>query len=54
MIDKMIDAAPGNEIPKLILEADKLLINQNFPEALSAFEKLVGMDPQTTKFSQVT
>ena len=49
MIDKMIDAAPGNEIPKLILEADKLLINQNFPEALSAFEKLVGMDPSNYK-----
>ena len=53
MIDKMIDAAPGNEIPKLILEADKL-INQNFPEALGALRNLSEWIPQTTKFSQVT
>lgn len=44
MVDKMIDATPGNEIPKLLDEADKLFKNQKFEESLTLFEKLVGMD----------
>ena len=29
MVDKMIDAAPGNEVPKLINEAEQLFKDQN-------------------------
>ena len=49
MVDKMIDATPGNEIPKLIDEADQLLKDQKFDESLALFEKLVGMDPGNPK-----
>ena len=45
MVDKMIDATPGNEIPKLIEEADQLFGDQKFEESLKLFESLVGMDP---------
>jgi putative thioredoxin len=45
MIDKLIDATPGNEIPKLIEEADLMFKDQKFDEALAAYEALVGMDP---------
>ncbi len=45
MIDKMIEATPGNEIPKLIEEADQLFGDQKFEESLKIFERLVGMDP---------
>ena len=49
MIDKMIDATPGNEIPKLIDEADLLFKDKNFEESMILFEKLVGMDPGNSK-----
>ena len=45
MVDKMIDATPGNEIPKLIEEADQLFSDQKFEESLKLFESLAGMDP---------
>ena len=45
MVDKMIEATPGNEIPKLIEEADQLFGDQKFEESLKLFESLVGMDP---------
>ena len=45
MVDKMIEATPGNEIPKLIEEADQLFSDQKFEESLELFESLVGMDP---------
>ena len=45
MVDKMIDATPGNEIPKLIEEADQLFSDQKFEESLKLFESLVGKDP---------
>ena len=45
MIDKLIDATPGNEIPKLIEEADLMFKDQKFDEAMTAYEALVGMDP---------
>ena len=45
MIDKMIDATPGNEIPKLIEEADQLFRNKKFDESLKLYENLIGMDP---------
>ena len=49
MIDKMIDATPGNEIPKLVDEAEGLLKEKKYEEAQSAFENLIGMDPGNPK-----
>ena len=49
MIDKMIDATPGNEIPKLINEAEELFKKKKYEEAQSAFENLIGMDPGNPK-----
>ena len=49
MIDKLIDAAPGNEVPKLLEEADGLFKDQKFEEAQTIYETLVGMDPGNPK-----
>ena len=49
VINKMIDATPGNEIPKLIDEADQLFTEQKFTESLNIYEKLVGMDSNNPK-----
>ena len=49
MVNKMIDATPGNEIPKLIDEADQLFKDEKFDESLTFYEKLVGMDPGNQK-----
>ena len=49
MINKLIDAAPGNEVPKLLEEADSLFKDQKFHEAQKIYETLVGMDPGNPK-----
>tara|TARA_Y100000591_G_scaffold210688_1_gene182607 strand:+ start:99 stop:968 length:870 start_codon:yes stop_codon:yes gene_type:complete len=49
MVDKMIEATPGNEIPKLIVEADKFFSEQKYDEALKIFESLIGMDSTNPK-----
>ncbi len=49
MINKMIDATPGNEIPKFMSEADQLFKNKKFEESLIIFEKLAAMDPGNPK-----
>ena len=49
MINKLIDAAPGNEVPKLLEEADNLFKDQKFQEAQKIYETLVGMDPGNPK-----
>jgi putative thioredoxin len=49
MIDKLIDATPGNEIPKLIEEAESLFKDQKFEEAQKTYESLVGLDPGNPK-----
>ncbi len=49
MVNKMIEATPGNEVPKLIEEADQLFKGQKFEESLKLFESLVGMDPGNPK-----
>ena len=49
MVDKMIEATPGNEIPKLIGEAEQLFSDQKFEESLKAFESLVALDPGNSK-----
>jgi putative thioredoxin len=40
---------PGNEIPKLLEEADNLFKDQKFKEAQQTYETLVGMDPSNPK-----
>ena len=49
MVNKLIDATPGNEIPKLMNKADDLFRNQNFNEAMMLFEKIFAMDPGNPK-----
>ena len=49
MADKMIDALPGNEIPKLVEEANKLFSDQKFEDSLKLFESLIGMDAGNPK-----
>ena len=38
MINKMIDSMPGNEIPKLLKEADENFKNKQFEEAKNIYE----------------
>ena len=49
MVDKLIEATPGNEVPKLIEDANRLFIDQKFEESIKIFEMLVGMDPGNPK-----
>ena len=49
MADKMIDASPGNEIPKLVEEANRLFSDQKFEDSLKLFESLIGMDAGNPK-----
>tara|TARA_A100001011_G_C14291661_1_gene836470 strand:+ start:1629 stop:2495 length:867 start_codon:yes stop_codon:yes gene_type:complete len=49
MINKLIDATPGNEVPKLLEEADDLFRDHKFEEAQKIYETLVGMDPGNPK-----
>ncbi|MDB0034023.1 thioredoxin [Alphaproteobacteria bacterium] len=45
MIDKLIDATPGNELPQLLEEAGVLFKDQKFDEALKAYENLIVSYP---------
>jgi len=49
MIDKLIEATPGNEIPKLLLEAESFFKDQKFDEALQIYENLISLDPGNPK-----
>ena len=49
MINKLIDATPGNEVPKLLEEADNLFKDHKFEEAQKKYEALMGMDPGSPK-----
>ena len=49
MVNKMIDATPGNEIPILIEEAEKLFKDNKFEESLKSYENLIGMDSANPK-----
>ena len=48
MIDKLIENAPGNEIPKLLEEANNLFKKQKYEEAQRAYESLIALDPGNT------
>ena len=49
MVDKMIDATPGNEIPKLVADAEQSYKDQKFEESMSLYEQLIGMDSGNPK-----
>jgi len=49
MIDKMIEATPGNEIPKLIEKSEAFFKDQRFDEALNIYENLISLDPGNPK-----
>ena len=49
MLNKMIEATPGNEIPKLLNEAEEFFKNQNFLESKKIYENLVSLDPGNPK-----
>ena len=49
MINKLIDATPGNEIPKLLEEAETLFKDQKFEEAQKIYENLVTLDTGNDK-----
>ena len=49
MIDKLIDVAPGNEVPKLIEEAENLFKEQKYEQAKELYENLVAIDPGNIK-----
>ena len=49
MINKLIDATPGNEIPKILEEADFLFKDQKFEEAQKTYETLIGLDAGNPK-----
>ncbi len=49
MVTKLIDATPGNEIPKLLEEAETLFKSQKFLDAQNVYENLIAMDPGNPK-----
>jgi len=49
MIEKLIDTMPGNEVPKLLEEANSLLKNNEADQAKKIYETLIGMDPGNSK-----
>ena len=49
MLDKMIDATPGNEIPKLITDAENLFREQNFESAKNIYQQLISLEPGNAK-----
>ncbi len=49
MIDKLIDSMPGNEVPKLLEEADQLFKGLKYEEAQKIYENLISLDPGNPK-----
>ena len=49
IIEKLIEATPGNEIPKLLEEAESFFKDQKFVEALQIYENLISLDPGNPK-----
>ena len=49
MIEKLIEATPGNEIPKLLEEAEAFFKEQRFDDALNIYENLISLDPGNPK-----
>ena len=49
LITQMIDSAPGNEIPKLLKEADDNFKEEKFEAAQIIYEQLMGIDTTNIK-----
>ena len=49
MIDKLIDATPGNEIPKLLEEAESFFQGKEYEKAKNLYENLIALDPGNVK-----
>ena len=49
MVEKLIEATPGNEIPELLEEAENYFKEQKFVEANKIYESLVTLDPGNIK-----
>ena len=49
LITQMLDSAPGNEVPKLLKEADDNFKEEKFQEAQALYEQLLGMDSTNVK-----
>lgn len=49
MIEKLIDATPGNEIPQLLEQAEDFFKEQKYEEAKKIYENLVALDPGNIK-----
>ena len=45
----MLENAPGNEVPKLLKEADEKFKAEAFQEAQAIYEQLLGMDSTNVK-----
>ena len=49
MIEKLIAATPGNDIPELLKEAENLFNEQRYEDAKKAYENLIIRDPGNIK-----
>jgi len=49
MVQKLIDLTPGNEIPKLLEEANNFLKDKKYEEAQKIYENLITKDPGNPK-----
>ena len=49
LIDQMLENAPGNEVPKLLKEADEKFKAEAFQEAQAIYEQLLGVDSTNVK-----
>jgi putative thioredoxin len=49
LIAQMLENAPGNEVPKLLKEANEKFKAEEFPEAQAIYEQLLGMDSTNVK-----
>ena len=49
MINKLIDATPGNETTKLLEEAERFFKDQKYDEAQKIYENLIAIDSSNIK-----
>ena len=49
MVKKLIDSAPGNEVPKQLEEANELFKEKKYEEAQAIYENLIALDPGNSK-----
>ena len=54
MIDKLIDNMPGNEVPKLLEDAEQLFKDLKYEDAQKIYENLISLDPEIQKSYQAS